>query len=283
IDNFMAPLTDSMELEFKDEYIIYRTDDDNIHGIWVYETKDRERIRKQLWECRELSKTVSTSLQLEQSSKLSFTPTANSNSYGKPIDIVDLLKRAEIKQINGITSSKRNVQSDDHSHKNVIDKLFQNTNHTESLIHSSIPSITPNQSLDGKLLLDLLRQPANSSSTTGIASNPYISSTPLPRSISLSGDAISHDHYMKNPGLPFVKTGQSTSIPTLTNTSNHVPTTSTTLFGENNQGLQRSQVLDASIASLSEFLDRNDQRGNRMQKIMSKPEFTQRYLYLIQV
>ena len=30
IDNFMAPLTDSMELEFKDEYIIYRTTDDGI-------------------------------------------------------------------------------------------------------------------------------------------------------------------------------------------------------------------------------------------------------------
>ena len=27
IDNFMAPLTDSMELEFKDEYILYHTDD----------------------------------------------------------------------------------------------------------------------------------------------------------------------------------------------------------------------------------------------------------------
>ncbi|CAG8488288.1 7060_t:CDS:2 [Racocetra fulgida] len=222
------------------------------------------------------------SLQLEQSSKISFTQTTNSNSYGKPIDIVDLLKRAEIKQINGITSSKRNVQSDDHSHKNVIGELFQNTNRTESSIHTSIPSVTPvppNQSLDGKLLLDLLRQPANNSST-GIASNPYISSTPLPQPISLTGDATSHDHYMKNTGPSFVKT----SMPTLlTNTSNHVPTTSTTLFGENNQGLQRSQVLDASIASLSGFLDRNDQRGNRMQKIMSKPEFTQRYLYLIQV
>jgi hypothetical protein len=30
IDNFMAPLTDGMELEFKDEYIIYRTTDDGI-------------------------------------------------------------------------------------------------------------------------------------------------------------------------------------------------------------------------------------------------------------
>ncbi|RGB28484.1 hypothetical protein C1646_629557 [Rhizophagus diaphanus] len=51
IDNFMAPLTDGMELEFKDEYIIYRTtDDDDIHGIWVFETKDRERIGKTLLE-----------------------------------------------------------------------------------------------------------------------------------------------------------------------------------------------------------------------------------------
>ncbi|CAJ0749172.1 4729_t:CDS:2 [Entrophospora sp. SA101] len=28
LDNFMAPLVDNMDLEFKDEYIIYRTDDD---------------------------------------------------------------------------------------------------------------------------------------------------------------------------------------------------------------------------------------------------------------
>ncbi|CAG8809430.1 14965_t:CDS:2, partial [Gigaspora margarita] len=286
IDNFMAPLTDSMELEFKDEYIIYRTDDDNIHGIWVFETKDRERIRKQLWECRELSKIAGSSLQIEQPSEIPITQTTNSNSYGKPIDIVDLLKRAEIKQVNGITSPKRNVQSDIQSHKNVIGELFQNTNYAESLIHTSIPSATPatsNQSLDGKLLLDLLRQPANNSSTTGIASNQYISSTPLPQPMSLPGETASHDHYMRNSGPPFVKTGQSTSVPALlTNTLNHMPVTSTTSFGESNQGLQRTQVLDASIASLSEVLDRYDQRGNRSQKIMSKPEFTQRYLDLIQ-
>ncbi|CAJ0633906.1 14093_t:CDS:2 [Entrophospora sp. SA101] len=38
LDNFMAPLVDNMDLEFKDEYIIYRTDDDNIKAM--FERKD---------------------------------------------------------------------------------------------------------------------------------------------------------------------------------------------------------------------------------------------------
>ncbi|CAJ0860801.1 8370_t:CDS:2 [Entrophospora sp. SA101] len=33
LDNFMAPLVDNMDLEFKDEYIIYRTDDGIVERI----------------------------------------------------------------------------------------------------------------------------------------------------------------------------------------------------------------------------------------------------------
>lgn len=34
IDNFMAPLTDSMELEFNNEYIIYRTDNGIVNSLY---------------------------------------------------------------------------------------------------------------------------------------------------------------------------------------------------------------------------------------------------------
>ncbi|CAG8506750.1 5012_t:CDS:2 [Paraglomus occultum] len=67
IDNVMLHLTDKMDIEFQDDYIIYRTDDDDIHGIWVYEAKDRERIGKLMMECCKLHKTIVPPPQLAQS------------------------------------------------------------------------------------------------------------------------------------------------------------------------------------------------------------------------
>ncbi|CAG8507456.1 1920_t:CDS:2 [Diversispora eburnea] len=240
IDNFMAPLTDSMELEFQDEYIIYRTDDDNIHGIWVYEIKDRERIERTLRECRELSKTINIPPQLDQSPKLSVESNKISTSYGKPIDIVDLLQQAEVKQTNGSANSLSHYsQHSDLSQKDILGELFQKAN---------------------------------------IIDNPKQTLTPT----------LSLDSYMRNSSHPFTRNNQNNSdisLPNLLNTPDNKSSTSMAsmaLFGSNSPGLQRTHALDASIASLSRFSDEYDRQINRGKKLLSKTEFAQRYLYLIQ-
>ncbi|KAK3808092.1 MAG: hypothetical protein JOS17DRAFT_780673 [Linnemannia elongata] len=50
IDNMMADLTADMALQLTSDYIIYR-DEHDIHGIWVYEPADRDRIGEKLMEC----------------------------------------------------------------------------------------------------------------------------------------------------------------------------------------------------------------------------------------
>ncbi|KAG0326635.1 hypothetical protein BG004_002930, partial [Podila humilis] len=50
IDNLMADLTADMALQLTSDYIIYR-DEKDIHGIWVYEPTDRDRIGEKLLEC----------------------------------------------------------------------------------------------------------------------------------------------------------------------------------------------------------------------------------------
>ncbi|KAF9902596.1 hypothetical protein EC991_004769 [Linnemannia zychae] len=50
IDNMMADLTADMALQLTSDYIIYR-DERDIHGIWVYEPTDRDRIGEKLMEC----------------------------------------------------------------------------------------------------------------------------------------------------------------------------------------------------------------------------------------
>ncbi|RHZ56302.1 hypothetical protein Glove_402g54 [Diversispora epigaea] len=304
IDNFMAPLTDSMELEYQDEYIIYRTDDDNIHGIWVFETKDRERIEKTLQECRELSKKINLPPQLDQSSKLSVESNKISKSYGKPIDIVDLLQQAEVKQTNGsaISFSHYGQHSEQLHEKDILGELFQKAN-----IDNSKQTLTPtnsygtsnNNPLDRKMLLDLFRQPSNSSNTSNASSisnisttttkNPYISPAQVPPTRNLSStEKLSLDSYMRNSSHPFTINNQNNldiSLPNLLNTPDNKSSTSMAsmaLFGSNSPGLQRTQALDASIASLSRFSDEPDRQINRGKKLLSKTEFAQRYLYLIQ-
>ncbi|CAG8552095.1 15235_t:CDS:2, partial [Acaulospora colombiana] len=176
--------------------------------------------------CRELSKTVEVPSQLEY---------VASKSYGKPINIGDLLQQSEVSQTNGgsiISSPQRNLPSHE---------LFPSSWQTPSQTPSDVPKET----------------------TT---SNPYIS----PKSISQrhpssSTETMPHD---KNSSFPFSNNQGDSNANTLA--------TSLALFGTSSPGLQRSQVLDASIASLPTFSD-----GNK--KILSKTEFTQRYLHLIQV
>ncbi|KAG0236556.1 hypothetical protein BGW42_003211 [Actinomortierella wolfii] len=50
IENFMVDLTGDLALQLTSDYIIY-SDDQNIHGIWIYEAQDRDRIGKCLVDC----------------------------------------------------------------------------------------------------------------------------------------------------------------------------------------------------------------------------------------
>ncbi|KAF9981645.1 hypothetical protein BGZ65_003723 [Modicella reniformis] len=49
LDNLMADLTGDMALQLTTDYIIYR-DNKDIHGIWIYEPADRDRIGEKLLE-----------------------------------------------------------------------------------------------------------------------------------------------------------------------------------------------------------------------------------------
>ncbi|KAF9355195.1 hypothetical protein BGX34_010610 [Mortierella sp. NVP85] len=62
LDNLMADLTGDMALQLTSDYLIYR-DEKDIHGIWIYEPNDRDRIGEKLLECRQMAKeeTQSTS------------------------------------------------------------------------------------------------------------------------------------------------------------------------------------------------------------------------------
>ncbi|KAG0306460.1 hypothetical protein BGZ99_001760, partial [Dissophora globulifera] len=55
LDNFMADLTGDMALQLTSDYIIYR-DEKDIHGIWIYEPTDRDRIGEKLLECCQKAK-----------------------------------------------------------------------------------------------------------------------------------------------------------------------------------------------------------------------------------
>ncbi|CAB4394231.1 unnamed protein product [Rhizophagus irregularis] len=276
IDNFMAPLTDGMELEFKDEYIIYRTTDDvdNIHGIWVFETKDRERIGKTLLECRESSKTAVTppQLTLQPPYYSSNTPTSSkgtsSSLYGRPIQIGDLLQQAEINQP---TTSNNSRSSTPAYHdtlqyetpkKDILGELFQKASSIDPLpVNPPVTSSNNHTLLDGKMLLDMLR-PSNTA-TASPNNYPFNSHTPPQRSLSV------------NDTRPNNKLFQSRNINTPSIIQEHI-TTSNASFGMENPQLSRKQAVDASISSLTAL------EGINHKRILTKSEFTEQYLRLIQ-
>lgn len=151
--------------------------------------------------------------------------------------------------------------------------------------------------LDGKILLDLLRQPpsatsvsnvSNISNVSNVTKNPYTSPAFMPHTRNLP-EKLPFDSYLRNPSHSSIRNNQNSSdnsLPKLLNTPDNTLATSMasmTLFGSNNLGLQRTQALDASIASLSRFPDESDRQISRGKKILSKTEFAQKYLNLIQV
>lgn len=48
LENLMVFITADMEIEISGDFVIYKTADDNVNGLWIYEAKDRERVGKLL-------------------------------------------------------------------------------------------------------------------------------------------------------------------------------------------------------------------------------------------
>jgi len=49
-DNLIVYITSNMEIEISGDFVIYKTADDDVNGLWIYEAKDRERVGKLLQE-----------------------------------------------------------------------------------------------------------------------------------------------------------------------------------------------------------------------------------------
>ncbi|KAF9149925.1 hypothetical protein BG015_008265 [Linnemannia schmuckeri] len=81
IDNMMADLTADMALQLTSDYIIYR-DEHDIHGIWVYEPADRDRIGEKLMECCKKAKDDGSHLTNGSTGKAS--PSASSDHSSVP-------------------------------------------------------------------------------------------------------------------------------------------------------------------------------------------------------
>ncbi|KAI1316565.1 hypothetical protein EDD11_009830 [Mortierella claussenii] len=109
LDNLMADLTGDMALQLTSDYIIYR-DEKDIHGIWIYEPTDRDRIGEKLVDCTKKAKEDSNVITTEQEQQQPSTPsykdrqqhqqTAQSKSpaSGSPAD-----SRSSTMAINGTT------------------------------------------------------------------------------------------------------------------------------------------------------------------------------------
>jgi mRNA-decapping enzyme 1B len=82
-DNLIVYITSNMEIEITKDFVIYKTADDDVNGLWIYEAKDRERVGKLLQALQE---------EVKQKSKLLKTsPSQQSNT-----DIMSLLQKAKM-------------------------------------------------------------------------------------------------------------------------------------------------------------------------------------------
>lgn len=82
-DNLIVYITSNMEIEITKDFVIYKTADDDVNGLWIYEAKDRERVGKLLQALQE---------EVKQKSKIHKTsPSQQSNT-----DIMSLLQKAKM-------------------------------------------------------------------------------------------------------------------------------------------------------------------------------------------
>ncbi|CAG8531184.1 1006_t:CDS:2, partial [Ambispora leptoticha] len=293
IDNFVASLTDNMDIESKNGYIIYKADKGEIHGIWTFEEKDRDRIVNQLLLCCKESKTVIPPPQLAESPQISNSTTNSttppSQSYGRSIDLLTLFQQAGTKQTNGThtettsnginhgtangsTTLRQPTPSSNHvSERDILNELFLKANVNESrreappATSKNFPS-TNGQQLDGKSLLELLRPPATHTSSTPQSKSTNNSSNPLlitPPQKSLSSLPINSLNYNTNNSIYTTKTS------------------SNSLSVGEAPNLSRTQALNVSIASLPK-MTRGQQNLVDGINILSRNEFEQRYIRMVQ-
>ncbi|KAG0230290.1 hypothetical protein BGX31_005903 [Mortierella sp. GBA43] len=72
LDNLKVDITGDMALQLTSDYIIYK-DEKDIHGIWIYEPTDRDRIGEKLLECRKMAKEAQDALYAQVTSPSSIT------------------------------------------------------------------------------------------------------------------------------------------------------------------------------------------------------------------
>ncbi|KAG0057189.1 hypothetical protein BGZ83_001132 [Gryganskiella cystojenkinii] len=83
IDNLMADLTADMALQLTADYIIYR-DEKDIHGIWIYEPTDRDRIGEKLLDCCKKAKDETPPQTAQPRTPSSNLPATSSHSHTEP-------------------------------------------------------------------------------------------------------------------------------------------------------------------------------------------------------
>ncbi|KAG0025086.1 hypothetical protein BGZ81_007420 [Podila clonocystis] len=129
IDNLMADLKADMALQLTSDYIIYR-DEKDIHGIWVYEPTDRDRIGEKLLECckratddphtsiKPLS-SASSGFSAEQQQPNSKKSTASQSPESTTMDPLSqmlnaAMSRARVSESSGVPTSAQSNHSDYH-------------------------------------------------------------------------------------------------------------------------------------------------------------------------
>ncbi|KAL1914750.1 uncharacterized protein VTP21DRAFT_8008 [Calcarisporiella thermophila] len=97
IENFHTFLTSDVEIQLSSEFIIYRTSDDNIHGIWIYERDDKERIGQRLLQCCSLSHSIEPP-PMPPPQTASPGAAIDPPKFGKQIDVLTLFQQAAGKE-----------------------------------------------------------------------------------------------------------------------------------------------------------------------------------------
>ncbi|KAF9968701.1 hypothetical protein BGZ70_010207 [Mortierella alpina] len=118
LDNLMADLTADMALQLTSDYIIYR-DEKDIHGIWIYEPADRDRIGEKLMDCCKRAKEESPvaaaqspptprqsaveQRRTEHSPATTATEPAPADSLSRMLN--EAMSRARVSEVSGVPSA----------------------------------------------------------------------------------------------------------------------------------------------------------------------------------
>ncbi|KAG0257388.1 hypothetical protein BG011_004006 [Mortierella polycephala] len=123
LDNLMADLTADMALQLTTDYIIYR-DDKDIHGIWIYEPTDRDRIGEKLMDCCKRAKeetqvsqkpTLSSPEDQSSASRPMEASAVSASTEPAPVDpllrmLSDAMSKARVSESSGVPSTPQSHQ-----------------------------------------------------------------------------------------------------------------------------------------------------------------------------